>query len=765
MKNFKFRFYQNDKLVKKLSFTGNESRTVSIGRKDSDVLLQVEGISRIHAQLLYDGVSVYIIDCNSVNGTFVNGIPLKSNGPVLLNKDDVVLFDKAGVTRLLVTLSDEKGEEAERESDFTKTIFRELIDKDEITIGRSPDCDIVLDHTTVSRRHATVKKTMNGKFIVTDEGSTNGVFINGKRIKKEEIGVNDKLYIGRFQLSLQTGQRNLSNESAIRVQGVTKTYRNGYQALKETTFDLPSGGVVAIMGPSGCGKSTLLKVLNGTEFPTSGNVYVNGLDLIENFPYLKTQIGYVPQDDIVHRELTVRQSIYYAAKIRLNGMSDELIEKKTESLLQRLNIKHISTNLVSAISGGQRKRVSIAVELLSDPAILFLDEPTSPLDPQTIQEFMEILRGLSKSGTTIIMVTHKPEDLNYMDRVIFMAEGGSLVFYGGVNEYKPYFQVATAIEVYSNISGERAPNWIRKFNEAILQQRTMPPGDYKREKEKTNPASQFYWLLSRYYQIKQNDRRNTLFMLLQAPIIAALLCLVFKEIKLGVLFLTSISAIWFGINNSAREIVYESAVYKRERMFNLLVWPYIFSKMVMLAAFALIQSFLFVTLIYAYYSTNSHAVHLDSWLQAVAWMFAITFCASLLGLFISSVNQTTEKAMSVVPVIIIPQIMLAGVLAIINSSIVELLSYFTISRWGTEGFTHMQKNVIETYTDPVKKIPVQQTMDAYVVMKKSFHETYQMTFGHYAGTFQLNAVILLFMSLIFLVLTWVFLVKKDKSQL
>jgi ABC-type multidrug transport system ATPase subunit len=177
------------------------------------------------------------------------------------------------------------------------------------------------------------------------------------------------------------------------------------------------------MGPSGCGKTTLLKVLNGETPSTEGRVLISGLDLDENYDYVKTLIGYVPQDDIIHRELTVDQTLYYAARLRMGQVDPELMANKIEQVLSALKIVDHRSKPVSKISGGQRKRVSIAVEILTDPLILFLDEPTSPLDPQTIEEFLSILKDLSLNGTTVVMVTHKPEDLLYMDSVIFMAEG------------------------------------------------------------------------------------------------------------------------------------------------------------------------------------------------------------------------------------------------------------------------------------------------------------------------------------------------------
>lgn len=251
-------------------------------------------------------------------------------------------------------------------------------------------------------------------------------------------------------------------------------------------------------------------------------------------------------------------------------------------------------------------------------------------------------------------------------------------------------------------------------------------------------------------------------MILQAPIIALLLGLVFKELKLAVLFLITVSAIWFGVNNSAREIVSEGAIYKRERMFNLMIFPYVFSKIVVLALFALVQSVIFISIIKLCYFNDT--VKWEDWGMGVAWMFFLTSCSTLLGLFISAANDNTEKAMSVVPIIIIPQIMLAGVVAVIPNSLVELLSYFTISRWGTEGFTHIQTNTMETFLAPGAP-PEKKQMVSYDFMKNSLHDTYDLAFGEHAGKLHLNITVLLIMCILCLAGTWLFLVRKDKSQL
>ena len=236
-----------------------------------------------------------------------------------------------------------------------------------------------------------------------------------------------------------------------------------------------------------------------------------------------------------------------------------------------------------------RERVSIAVELLTDPLILFLDEPTSPLDPQTVEDFLSILKKLSDKGTTVVMVTHKPEDLDYMDEVIFMAEGGNITYYGDSKKYKQYFNVETAVAVFAQISGSSASQWIKRYlNPRPLTQTTSQDFNVK-PNSNTSLFLQFYWLTMRYFRIKTNDKINSGIMLIQAPIIAVLICFIFNEISSGVLFMIAISAIWLGTQNAAREIVSEQAIYKRERMFNLDIFPYILSKITVLSSFSIIK--------------------------------------------------------------------------------------------------------------------------------------------------------------------------------
>jgi ABC-type multidrug transport system ATPase subunit len=503
-------------------------------------------------------------------------------------------------------------------------------------------------------------------------------------------------------------------------------------------------------------------------------VFIGGLDLHEHYDYLKTQIGYVPQDDSVHAQLTVEQSLFYAAKLRLANAEDTIVKEKIEQVLNDLNIASIRGNLVGKISGGQRKRVAIAVEILSNPMVLFLDEPTSPLDPQTIEEFLGILRTLAQKGTTVVMVTHKPEDLNYMDSVLFLAEGGHFVYQGGIGEYLSFFGVKDTVKVYSQLAMPMAKKWISNQPKVSSNSKSVDASKMKNI-HNTSFLSQLFWLCRRYFRIKFNDGINTAVLIGQAPIIACLLCLIFDSVNASVLFLMAVCAVWFGANNAAREIVCEQSIYKRERMFNQRIMTYIFSKVIVLGFFASIQSLLFTLIIAIRYSDLD-----PSWNNAsytFFWMFALSLSATMMGLFISSIVSNTEKVMTIVPIILIPQVMLAGAVAKIPNAIVELLSYLTLSRWGNEGFSYIQGDVKMTVPDMEKAIEMANQgkegvpmhdikVTAAEELQKNFHmNTFESIFGQASNSLKLDASIVVAMGLIFFLGIYISLKMKDSIKI
>jgi ABC-type multidrug transport system ATPase subunit/pSer/pThr/pTyr-binding forkhead associated (FHA) protein len=788
----KLGFVSDGKLLVKFAFVSGQPTEVVVGRSSSaQICLNNNVISSQHAQLIFDANNnLFVIDMNSSNGTYINDRRIESGVPYQVRPTDKLYFSGPSGVELVFNpdnfemANNQRSTSAKNTGDnnfSTTNILEKFNSKNLLTVGRNTECDVFLGHQSISRNHATIQKKGNNEFIITDLGSLNGTYVNGRRVNGSmKVVQDDIIIIGRFQLSLSGKIKDLTQEVAIRTERIIKQFDNGKIGLHECSFEIPSKSLMAVMGPSGCGKSTLLKALNGDSPPSSGQVFISGLELNANYDYLKTQIGYVPQDDIVHRELTVEQSLFYAAKLRLEQSDSASIQQKIEQVLKDLNIEHIRHNLVGKISGGQRKRVSIAVEILTDPLILFLDEPTSPLDPQTIEEFLEILRNLSNKGTTVIMVTHKPEDLNYMDSVIFMAEGGYKVYQGNTSGYLQHFQVDDTIKVYAQLALPHATKWINNHKQNHPELGAMQTPKEKQNSRHANFFHQYWWLTIRYFNIKLNDRLNTLVMVGQAPIIAGLICLIFKDITSAVPFLLSVSAVWFGANNAAREIVGEAPIFKRERMFNQGIMAYMLSKITVLGTFAAIQSLLFTLIIASNFSNVDPSWNAPA--QSFLWMLFVSLAASMMGLFLSAIVSTTEKVMTLVPIALIPQIMLAGVVAKITSPIVEILSYITLSRWGNEGFCILQENVkvevpvikISPAKEPNMTADVSdapqvfttkwESQSAIEQLKACFHDNYEKLFGD-QWAFSMNLDLLAIGSLLLLFFIGIYVALKRKDSI
>ena len=534
---------------------------------------------------------------------------------------------------------------------------------------------------------------------------------------------------------------------SIRVDNITKVFKSGKTGLHNCSFEIESNTLTAILGPSGCGKSTLLKALMGDSPQTSGRIYIEGLELNEdNYDYIKTHIGYVPQDDIIHKDLTVEQCLNYSARLRLSDYTKESQNQRIQEVISDLGIQKIKDQLISEISGGQRKRVAIGVEILTKPKVLFLDEPTSPLDPQTIEEFLKILKLLARSGTTVLMVTHKPEDLFYMDDCIFMGVGGYITYKGNPSQLNHYFGKTNIVEIYSLMDSIEMRNYYDLFIENHKQLSLLETNKNQFNPNRhTNFLSQTYWLTLRYLSRKLNDLGSLAIQLSQAPIIAFLVILIFKQIDQVVLFFIVISAIWFGTNNAAKEIVSEINIFKRERMYNQGIVPYLLSKIFVLSILGFAQSAIFVFILTENYKET--VVPISNPISVIFWMFFITVISTLFGLTLSVISKTTEKVMGLIPIALIPQIMFSGVMVKIIAMYVKIPSFLLVSRWAMTGLSRVQTEIYSNVDE--KK---HSTME---FLRTNLGETYD-----YFSSFEFEFFILLVQALFFFTLIYLFL--RDK---
>jgi len=439
--------------------------------------------------------------------------------------------------------------------------------------------------------------------------------------------------------------------------------------------------------------------LNGMRPATSGNVLVNNLDLYQHLESLKQSIGYVPQDDIIHRELTVYRTLYYVARLRLSrDISKQEIDQVVGEVMDITGLSERRDVPISQLSGGQRKRVSIAVELITKPSVIFLDEPTSGLDPATEEKVMKLFRQIAESGRTVILTTHAMENVKLFDKLVVLMRG-KLVFYGkpqealahcGADSFKDLYDKLEApiLENLHRANGrankdqlaeEVAEDWKRRFLQTEqyrmnveIPLRSVSTGAHvaapaKRRSSFGDWLRQWATLSRRYMEVLSADKFNLLILFGQAPIIALLTYLVVgaKVPRDFTYFVLALVSLWFGTSVAAREIIRERAVYKRERMVNLRLLPYVGSKILILMLIVGLQCLLLfgtlkildVTRLMSFPGAYGGLFHL-------VVMIVTSLVGISLGLFVSAVVKTSEMATSLIPLILIPQILFCGLVGI-----------------------------------------------------------------------------------------------------
>ncbi len=429
---------------------------ISIGRHPTnDIVIKEPVVSAFHAQIVREGGQLIFIHPHpqqqrTTNGLLYMGRSIPGNEPFRkpLERGDIFrIGDEYGT---LVTLTYNDGSTAVQ--DIVSVIRPIPLGAPLISLGRSPDNTVILNHPQVSAHHARLEMVQGGYRIV-DLRSTNGVYVNAQRMSNQLLKPGDEVRIGPFKLTYtgtQLTQQDESNSVRIDAIDLVKVGNKQTILLDDISLVVPPRKFVAIVGGSGAGKSMLMDALNGLRPAQKGTVLYNGQDYYKHLAAFSTQLGYVPQEDIIHRDLTVERALYYAAKLRLpSDFTEAQIKQRINEVLEDVEMSYRRNLLVSKLSGGQRKRVSIALELLANPSVFFLDEPTSGLDPGLDRKMMFLLRKLADRGHTIILVTHATNNINACDYVCFLCQGGRLAFFGPPNDAKTYFEKTDFAEIYS----------------------------------------------------------------------------------------------------------------------------------------------------------------------------------------------------------------------------------------------------------------------------------------------------------------------------
>ncbi|MBX3227629.1 MAG: FHA domain-containing protein [Labilithrix sp.] len=814
-----------------------------IGREapNASLVIHSGAVSATHATVMMDRLMVQ--DQGSTSGTYVGGQRIPPNTPTPIDPNGVVAFGpipvpvsllgqlaQAAMAGLPIAAGSQPGimvpgsqpnlagaaapapqaaaAGASGGHRKHRTVIGELnlaqLQGGAITIGRTPENKIVVPHPQVSARHAQIHD-QGGNLFLEDLGSGNGTFVRGQRIARGQrvpVQNGEKVFIGPMPLVIQIAgkQVNVVIEDHSAAWAGKPLYEieawdlflavpdrddksKDKILLDHVSFKALPGDMIALMGPSGAGKTTLLMTLNGYLPPTSGQVRINGEDLYAIYDALRGVIGYVPQDDIVHPELTVFEAVKYSARFRLpNDYSEAEIDGRVEQTLKDLGLEAVKNLQIGkpekkVLSGGQRKRVNIALELVTDPVILFLDEPTSGLASDDTTALINLLADLTKkTGKTIIMTIHQPAKDEYekFNLAFIMGYGGIPTYYGPTRDSSyGFFGSLMRNPQYSGLPTmqgrvidnprdmfdmlnirervvhdrmkqqnpnvprplarlEAAREWRAEFmqqSNPVFQQMfsgrrsvgTEPAARGVPHRPSVALFAQLMLLMSRYWKVKVRDRAGAAIMFLQAPIIGVMLAFVFagqqkavpfwclgalqelgKKVQGGAggtndllekmqptqdhtaaMFFVVVSAVWFGTSNSAREIVTERAVYLRERMVNLSLVNYVFSKYIILSLVCVFQCAILLGIVFFTLGFHGGAA---AFLLELVVIVAVAMNATALGLLLSTAVSSAEAAMSLTPIALIPQVVLGGLMVPMTTNpMLKPLMYVMPARWGFEG--------------------------------------------------------------------------------
>lgn len=694
-------------------------------------------ISRRQATLKREGDDYRIFDGDqqtaSRNGMFVDQTRINVTEGHLLIDGTQLEIGLSPENRILVTYH---GETLPTQRPQTVPSKRRLslrrLEEWPIELGRAPTLDryasMVLDAPTISRLHATVWPDGQSGHILQDS-STNGTFLNGQRVERRSVlKAGDFIRIGPFTLSYHPDSLVLEDTgSQIRldahrlVKKIQDKQGNARNILNDISLVIEPGQLVALVGGSGAGKSTLMKSLLSISPVTTGAVFLNGENLRDTWGLYRTQIGYVPQDDIVHPNLTTEEVLTYACQMRLPP--DTSVAAIVEKTLSQIRLSHVRHTFVRNLSGGQRKRVSIGVELLADPKLFFLDEPTSGLDPGLDKEMMRLLRDLADQDRTIVLVTHATANIGVCDRIAFLGRGGYLCYFGPAQEAPDFFDLPNDqdrdfADIYLKLEAgeteaanrENVNHWCSKYHQSTAYKTyvtsLLSPGHnpkfsiYERVSKGVPFLNQLKILSQRYLRLVLRDRLSQILTLVSGPIAIALTGIILSQeqplaplspletaqapLALRLVFVFSCIAIWIGLSSAVREIVKEAAIYRRERLINLGLFAYMGSKVVIWAGIAALQSVLMVMAIALAFA--SPASPLISWELGVGVTNFLTVLASVsLSLAISALVKTENAANNLLPLIMIPQIIFSGVLFELEG-ISQKLSWLMMSRWSVGAY-------------------------------------------------------------------------------
>ena len=736
--------------------------TATIGRRVSSTVRTTHPlVAETHLTLAWDDDTAIVHDQGSLNGTFHGSTPVRDlalTQPVTLCLGDPV----HGETVTLSPIS------------VTDDIPGRVLARSSIILGRSAEADIVVDDRMASRRHALLR--LRPWPSIEDLGSANGTQVNGRTVSHAALHDDDIVTIGNTDYLFRSGRLMLQRTPATGIYAVSPTTprecdvptpsaptgtppaptagvvptagadlvvrgvdyavdRGTKLLLRGIDFTARAGTVTALIGPSGAGKTTLVRVITGLCAPSAGSVTFAERDIHTNYASMRSRIGFVPQDDIVHTSLTVRVALEYAAELRLP--KDTTKAQRGEicrTVLRELDLADRSRLRIDKLSGGERKRVSVAIELITSPALLVLDEPTSGLDPALDRQIMELLDRLAGTGRTIIVVTHSLAQLKLVDQVVFLAPGGLPAYSGPPDGIGEAFHSSDWADIFSRVSHHPKTAW-----QSYLLRTGTPPGEAETRPDERRAASaprstrkgrassrplalargapgrstapplpvphlhgqalrQWWALVRRQFRLISADVSYGVFLVALPIVLALLTMMVPGQQGFGpynplskppteqgqLLALLVFGGCFMGSSLSIRDIVGERPVYRRERAAGLPPFAYVSSKMFVYAVAASLQALVMTLIVLgAKPRPGSGAVLISGSLELYVDVALVTICSALLGMALSALVTSSDQTMPVLVVVIMAQLVMSGgIIPVTGRAVLEQVSYAFPARWG-----------------------------------------------------------------------------------
>jgi ABC-type multidrug transport system ATPase subunit len=581
-------------------------------------------------------------------------------------------------------------------------------------IGRAPDNDLVLaDDLEASPNHAELRRSPTGLYEIVDLGSRNGTFVNGKRVSQAALTEHDIVSVGRSTFRLAEGELRQfvdEGEVSLTAQDLVVRAPGDKVLLDHVSFPVPEKCLLGVIGSSGSGKSTLLEALTGMRPADTGTVVYDNRDLYQNYAELRHRIGVVPRENLLNTQLPVRRALQYSAGLRFPAdTKPSERDARVDEVLSELGLtKHANTR-ADRLSGGQLKRANVAQGLLTNPSLLFLDEPTAGLDPGLDKSVMEQMRDLAHDGRTVIVLTHSVDNLDQCDRLLVLVPGGRVAFYGPPDEGLAYFGQARWAEVFQAFERYPDRDWAAEFaaSPAYARYMTGPrwrpayrPGDQQQPPpdppRRVGPLRQMTTLTGRNVRVMAADRGYLTFVGLLPVVLGLLIYFVGSAQGLAgpphtnqnaqvVLLILVISACLAGAASSVRELVKERSIYIRERAAGLSSGAYLSSKLLVLGVISIAQSAILVLIGLAGQKMPPKGAlpgvpPLVEILIAIAVLVLASMC---LGLLVSALVSTSERAMPFLVLLTMIQVILSGgVVSLVGKPGLEQLAYLAPSRWG-----------------------------------------------------------------------------------